>query len=66
MTRSCASPTAPPAARRARRLPPSQQHTGSVVPAWGQGPGAWGVAGTNDHTDLFDLIADSFGRGGHH
>ena len=45
---------------------PSQQHTGSVVPAWGQGPGAWGVAGTTDHTDLFDIITDSFGRGGHH
>ena len=42
--------------------PPSQQHTGSVVPAWGQGPGAWAVAGTTDHTDLFDLITDSFGR----
>ena len=46
--------------------PPSQQHTGSVVPAWGQGPGAWGVSGTTDHTDLFDVITDSFGRGGHH
>ena len=56
--------TAGGAARPA--APPSQQHTGSVVPAWGQGPGAWGVAGTNDHTDLFDVIADSFGRGGHH
>jgi alkaline phosphatase len=46
--------------------PPSQQHTGTVVPIWGQGPNAWGVSGTTDHTDLFDLITDSFGRGGHH
>ena len=33
--------------------PPSQQHTGAVVPVWAAGPGALGVLGTNDHTDLF-------------
>ena len=37
--------------------PPSQQHTGSVVPIWGQGPGAWAVSGTTDHSDLFDVPA---------
>jgi alkaline phosphatase len=36
--------------------PPSQQHTGAVVPVWGKGPGALAVLGTNDHTDLFDVI----------
>jgi alkaline phosphatase len=36
--------------------PPSQQHTGSVVPVWGIGPQAASVLGTNDHTDLFDLL----------
>ena len=36
--------------------PPSQQHTGAVVPVWGQGPGASAVLGTNDHTDLFELL----------
>ncbi len=36
--------------------PPSQQHTGSVVPVWGGGPGAAGVLGTTDHTDLFGLL----------
>jgi alkaline phosphatase len=36
--------------------PPSQQHTGSVVPVWGIGPQAAAVLGTNDHTDLFDLL----------
>jgi alkaline phosphatase len=36
--------------------PPSQQHTGAVVPVWGKGPGALDVLGTNDHTDLFDLL----------
>lgn len=36
--------------------PPSQQHTGAVVPVWGKGPGAIDVLGTNDHTDLFDLL----------
>ena len=36
--------------------PPSQQHTGAVVPVWGVGPGAIQVLGTNDHTDLFDVL----------
>jgi alkaline phosphatase/streptomycin-6-phosphatase len=36
--------------------PPSQQHTGSVVPVWAVGPGAYDVLGTNDHTDLFDTL----------
>ncbi len=36
--------------------PPSQQHTGAVVPVWGSGPGAIDVLGTNDHTDLFDVF----------
>jgi alkaline phosphatase len=36
--------------------PPSQQHTGSVVPVWARGPRASRVLGTNDHTDLFDLL----------
>lgn len=36
--------------------PPSQQHTGSVVPVWGSGPGAAAVLGTNDHTGLFDVL----------
>jgi alkaline phosphatase/streptomycin-6-phosphatase len=36
--------------------PPSMQHTGSVVPVWGVGPQASAVLGTNDHTDLFDLL----------
>jgi alkaline phosphatase len=36
--------------------PPSMQHTGSVVPVWGIGPQAAAVLGTNDHTDLFDLL----------
>lgn len=35
---------------------PSQQHTGSVVPVWGFGPGAAAVLGTGDHTDLFDTL----------
>jgi alkaline phosphatase len=34
----------------------SQQHTGSVVPVWAIGPQAASVLGTNDHTDLFDLL----------
>jgi alkaline phosphatase len=43
--------------------PPSQQHTGGVVPIWGKGPGAPAVLGTTDHTDLFRvLLGDS--RGG--
>ena len=33
--------------------PPSQQHTGAVVPVWASGPGGLDVLGTNDHTDLF-------------
>ena len=37
-------------------IPPGQQHTGAVVPVWGGGPRASGVLGTNDQTDLFDLI----------
>jgi alkaline phosphatase/streptomycin-6-phosphatase len=44
-------PGAPPAA-----TPPSQQHTGAVVPVWARGPRAVEVLGTNDHTDLFDLL----------
>ncbi len=36
--------------------PPSQQHTGAVVPVWAQGPGADAVLGTNDHTDLFKVL----------
>ena len=42
--------------------PPSQQHTGTVVPIWGQGPGSAAVSGTTDHTDLFDLINRANGR----
>jgi alkaline phosphatase/streptomycin-6-phosphatase len=36
--------------------PPSQQHTGAVVPVWARGPGGLAVLGTNDHTDLFDTL----------
>jgi alkaline phosphatase len=36
--------------------PPSQQHTGAVVPVWATGPGGLGVLGTNDHTDLFNTL----------
>jgi alkaline phosphatase/streptomycin-6-phosphatase len=36
--------------------PPSQQHTGAVVPVWASGPGSLAVLGTNDHTDLFDTL----------
>jgi alkaline phosphatase/streptomycin-6-phosphatase len=36
--------------------PPSQQHTGTVVPVWGKGPGALSVLGTNDHTNLFRTL----------
>jgi alkaline phosphatase len=36
--------------------PPSQQHTGAVVPVWGSGPGSLAILGTNDHTDLFDVL----------
>ncbi len=34
----------------------SQQHTGAVVPVWASGPGSLGVLGTNDHTDLFEVL----------
>jgi alkaline phosphatase len=34
----------------------SMQHTGATVPVWAIGPQASNVLGTNDHTDLFDLI----------
>jgi len=44
-------PGAPPVA-----APPSQQHTGAVVPVWASGPGALAVLGTNDHTDLFETL----------
>ena len=45
--------------------PPSQQHTGSVVPIWGGGPGGAAVLGTTDHTDLFGVLQgeDRPGRG---
>jgi alkaline phosphatase/streptomycin-6-phosphatase len=36
--------------------PPSQQHTGAVVPVWASGPGGLAVLGTNDHTDLFQAL----------
>ncbi len=36
--------------------PPSQQHTGAAVPVWGSGPGSLDILGTNDHTDLFDVL----------
>ena len=55
VTYGTAGGTTPPAA------PPSQQHTGSVVPVWGQGPGSAAVGGTTDHTDLFDLITGGHG-----
>jgi len=45
------APGAGPAA-----TPPSQQHTGAVVPVWAAGPGSLGVLGTNDHTDLFETL----------
>jgi len=38
-------------------VPPSQQHTGAVVPVWGAGPGGLAVLGTNDHTDLFTTLS---------
>jgi alkaline phosphatase len=37
-------------------VPPSQQHTGGVVPIWGKGPGAAAILGTTDHTDLFEVL----------
>ncbi|WP_148213081.1 alkaline phosphatase [Methylocella silvestris] len=36
--------------------PPSQQHTGAVVPIWAKGPGAAAILGTTDHIDLFDIL----------
>jgi alkaline phosphatase len=42
----------------------SQQHTGSVVPIWGRGPGAAAVLGTTDHTDLFDVLGGTVRHGG--
>jgi alkaline phosphatase/streptomycin-6-phosphatase len=36
--------------------PPSQQHTGAVVPVWASGPAGLEVLGTNDHTDLFATL----------
>ncbi len=61
ITYGTAGGTTPPAA------PPSQQHTGSVVPIWGGGPGAAAVLGTTDHTDLFGVLQgeDRPGRGRH-
>jgi alkaline phosphatase len=41
--------------------PPSQQHTGAVVPIWGKGPGAGAILGTTDHTDLFKVLQGSSG-----
>jgi alkaline phosphatase len=41
--------------------PPSQQHTGAVVPIWGKGPGAAAILGTTDHTDLFKVLQGSSG-----
>ncbi len=35
---------------------PSQQHTGTVVPIWGSGPGGDEVLGTTDHVDLFGIL----------
>jgi alkaline phosphatase len=40
----------------AAATPPSQQHTGSVVPAFASGPGAAAALGTNDHTGLFEVL----------
>jgi alkaline phosphatase/streptomycin-6-phosphatase len=40
----------------AAAAPPSQQHTGSVVPVWAGGPGAASILGTHDHTDLFGVL----------
>jgi alkaline phosphatase len=57
VTYGTAGGTTPPMA------PPSQQHTGSVVPIWGQGPGAAAVLGTTDHTDFFEVLGGGGGRG---
>jgi alkaline phosphatase/streptomycin-6-phosphatase len=35
---------------------PIQYHSGSAVPVWAVGPGASRVLGTNDHTELFDVM----------
>jgi len=53
ITYGTAGGTTPPAA------PPSQQHTGAVVPVWAFGSGAAGVLGTTDHTDTFALLQGS-------
>lgn len=39
--------------------PPSQQHTGAVVPVWAVGPGSLAVLGTNDHTALYKVLGGS-------
>jgi alkaline phosphatase len=49
----------------AAAAPPSQQHTGSVVPIWGGGPGAAAILGTTDHTDLFGVLQGDDRHGGH-
>jgi alkaline phosphatase len=46
----------------AAAAPPSQQHTGSVVPIWGRGPGAAAILGTTDHTDLFGVLQGDDGH----
>jgi alkaline phosphatase len=56
VTYGTAGGTTPPDA------PPSQQHTGSVVPIWANGPGGAAILGTTDHTDLFDVLGPR-GRG---
>jgi len=56
VTYGTAGGATPPAA------PPSQQHTGSVVPAFASGPGAAAVLGTTDHTDLFEVLGGGHGR----
>jgi alkaline phosphatase len=40
----------------AAAVPPSHQHTGSVVPIWGSGPGAAAILGTTDHAHLFEVL----------
>ena len=55
VTYGTAGGATPPAA------PPSQQHTGSVVPVFASGPGAAAVLGTTDHTDLFEVLGGSGG-----
>jgi alkaline phosphatase len=46
----------------AAAAPPSQQHTGSVVPIWSIGPGAAAILGTTDHTDLFGVLQGDDGH----